>query len=106
MSPGPEITLRRPRISRAPVHPEHDNLSGVSQDPPTSATKAKNRAVLVKTEPVDDNERDAFCTPSKSGAKAVQSMRISGPIVVSSEESDPPTPKARPAKSVSSSESR
>ena len=58
-----------------------------------------HRAPVIKTEPVDNDE--ALRSPSNSSMKAkeLQSTRFSSPIVISSKESDPPTPRAKPAKS-------
>ncbi len=67
-----------------------------------SRPRDSRRAPVVKTEPVDDDEAlSSWASSSKSGMKAkeTQSTHLSGPIVISSEESDPPTSRAKPAKS-------
>jgi len=56
-------------------------------------------APVIKTEPVDDDEvLSSWASSSNPGMKAKET-HLSSPIEISSEESDPPTLRAKPAKS-------
>ena len=67
------------------------------QTPSKSSAKVKSHTPVIKTEPVEAD--DALQSPPPSlMAKKKQSMRFSSPIVISSEDSDPSTPKGRSAK--------
>jgi len=69
------------------------------QTPSKSSAKVKSRTPVVKTEPVEADDALRSPPPSSSPmAKKKQSMRFSSPIVISSEDSDPSTPKGRSAK--------
>lgn len=83
--------MHLPRTSHSPVV-NVGNSGGVVQFPLTSAPKAKQRAFVFRTEPVDE-------TPPKPGTKA-------NPIDIFSGESDSPTPKPRFATSDSGSKLR
>ena len=79
--------------------PAKTSLIKISKSGQTSRLPESSQAPVVKSEPLDDDEILPYVrSPGMKKDKEKLAMRFSSPIVISSEESDALTPKAKPVK--------